>query len=56
MMRTQGLSYYIPLLVPLWGWLGSAIPISGCRCGIGKAETQGARAVGKPVGLGMNGE
>lgn len=33
----------IPLLFPLWGGdrPGSVIPISGCRCGIGKAETLG---------------
>ncbi len=53
-MGTQGLSYHIPLLALLWGCPGSAIPFSGCRCGIGKAETQGGGAVGKVVDLGMN--
>lgn len=54
-MGTQGLSYHIPLLVPLRGWPCSAIPISGCRCGIGKAKTPGGEAMGKVVGLGMSG-
>lgn len=56
MMGTRDISYYIPLPVPLWGWPDSAIPIPGCRCGIGKTETQEAGEVGKLVGLGMNGE
>lgn len=57
-MGTQGLSYLIPPLVPLWGPKrpGSAIPISGCRCGIEEAETQGGGAMGKVVSLGMIGK
>lgn len=55
-MATRGLSYSIPMLIPLWGLLGLAIPISGCRCGIGKAGTQGGGAGGKLFSLGVIGD
>lgn len=53
---TRGLSYHIPLPVPLWGCKrpSSAIPISGCRCGIGQEKMRGEGAWGKVVDLGMN--
>lgn len=46
-MGTRGLGYSIPMLIPLWGLPDFAIPISGCRCGMEKAGTQGGGAEGK---------